>query len=134
MTLACNFPFLYWPSWASQENASLIKCIAHIPYLSVFCIVLQFCNMVIIFLLLCFVLFLIFFRKKKFTGYASNQRYSCQTISQPQQCGIWAASANYTTAHSSARSLTHWASPGIEPTSSWILVRFIIIEPWQELW
>ena len=29
------------------------------------------------------------------------------------------------TAHSNARSLTHWMRPGIEPTSSWILVRFI---------
>ena len=28
-----------------------------------------------------------------------------------------------TTAHSNARSLTHWARPGIEPTSSWMLVR-----------
>ena len=30
-----------------------------------------------------------------------------------------------TTAHGNAGSLTHWARPGIEPTSSWILVRFI---------
>ena len=28
-------------------------------------------------------------------------------------------------AHSKARSLTHWAGPGIEPPSSWILVGFI---------
>ena len=26
----------------------------------------------------------------------------------------------YTTAHGSARSLTHWARPGIEPSSSWM--------------
>ena len=31
----------------------------------------------------------------------------------------------YTTAHSSARSLTHWVRPRIEPTSSWILVRSV---------
>ena len=30
-------------------------------------------------------------------------------------------------------SLTHWVRPGIEPTSSWILVRFIIVEPQWEL-
>jgi len=30
-----------------------------------------------------------------------------------------------TTAHSNARSLTHWARPGIEPESSWILVRSV---------
>ena len=35
---------------------------------------------------------------------------------QPQQCQIWAASGTYT---GSAESLTHWARPGIEPTSSW---------------
>ena len=32
-------------------------------------------------------------------------------------------SATYTTAHGNA--LTHWARPGVEPTSSWMLVRFI---------
>ena len=31
----------------------------------------------------------------------------------------------YTTAHSNAGSLTHWARPGIEPTSSWMLVGFV---------
>ena len=29
--------------------------------------------------------------------------------------------------------LTHWTKPGIEPASSWILVRFITAEPQQEL-
>ena len=31
----------------------------------------------------------------------------------------------YTTAHSDARYLTQWVEPGIEPTLSWILVRFL---------
>ena len=44
-----------------------------------------------------------------------------------------ASSVTYTTAHSNAGSLTHWARPGIEPTSSWILVRFVSVEPQQEL-
>ena len=39
----------------------------------------------------------------------------------------------YTTAHGNAKSLTHWARPGIEPVSSWILVRFFSAEPWWEL-
>ena len=39
----------------------------------------------------------------------------------------------YTTAHSNAGSLTHWVRPGIEPTSSWVLVGFITAEPQQEL-
>ena len=28
---------------------------------------------------------------------------------------------------------THWARPGVEPTSSWILVRFVSVVPWWEL-
>ena len=36
--------------------------------------------------------------------------------------GIRAASATYTTAHGNAVSLTHWARPEIEPTTSWFLV------------
>ena len=31
-----------------------------------------------------------------------------------------------------AGSLTHWVRPGIEPMSSWILVRFLSAEPWWE--
>ena len=42
-------------------------------------------------------------------------------------------SATYTTALSNAGSLTHWARPGIEPASSWMLVRFFSGEPWWEL-
>ena len=38
-----------------------------------------------------------------------------------------------TTAHGNARSLTYWERPGIEPASSWILVRFINTEPQWEL-
>ena len=51
---------------------------------------------------------------------------------QPQQHEIWAMSVTYTTAHSNARSLTHWVRPGIEPASSWILAGFITTEPEQE--
>ena len=35
--------------------------------------------------------------------------------------------------HSNAGSLTHWARPGIEPASSWMLVRFVSTEPQWEL-
>jgi len=35
--------------------------------------------------------------------------------------------------HSNIGSLTHWARPAIEPASSWILVRFISVEPQWEL-
>ena len=50
-----------------------------------------------------------------------------------QQHKIRAASATYTTAHCNTVSLTHWSRLGIEPTSSWILVRFVITEPQLEL-
>ena len=38
-----------------------------------------------------------------------------------------------TPAHGNAGPLTHWARPGIKPSSLWILIRFISIEPQQEL-
>ena len=37
-----------------------------------------------------------------------------------------------TTTQSNARSLTHWARPGIEPTTSWLLVGFVYAAPQQE--
>ena len=40
---------------------------------------------------------------------------------------------NLHTAHGNDRSLTHWVRPGIQPVSSWILVRFVTAKPWQEL-
>ena len=49
------------------------------------------------------------------------------------KCQIRAASATYTTAYGNAGSLTHWAGPGFEPASSWILVGFIFTEPQWEL-
>ena len=39
--------------------------------------------------------------------------------------GIPAVSATYNTAHGNTRSLTRWARPGIEPTTSLFLVRFV---------
>ena len=44
--------------------------------------------------------------------------------SEPQ-LGIQATSVTYITAHGNAGSLTHWARPGMAPTSSWILVRYV---------
>ena len=62
-----------------------------------------------------------------------NQSCSLQPTPQSQQRRIWAASVTYTTAHSNTGSLTHGARPGMEPLSSWILVRFITAEPQWEL-
>ena len=63
----------------------------------------------------------------------SNWSCSCQPTAQPQQCGIQATSVTYTTAHGNAWSLTYWVGPGIEPASSWILVRLVSSEPRQKL-
>ena len=57
----------------------------------------------------------------------------CYPIPQPQQHQIWATSVTYTTAHGNAGSSTHWAGPGIEPATSWFLVRFISAAPQWEL-
>ena len=85
-----------------------------------------------------FLLFFFFFRASPVTygslqATGSYQGYNCRPTPQPQQCGIWATSANHSVAHSSARSLTHWARPGIEPACSWILVVFVSAEPQREL-
>ena len=55
----------------------------------------------------------------------SNQSCSCWPTPRPQQRQIWAVSSTYTTAHGNAQSLIHWARPGMEPWSLWMLVRFV---------
>ena len=50
----------------------------------------------------------------------SNQSYRPRL--QPQQHQIQAMTVTYTTSCGNARSLTHWARPGIELASSWILL------------
>ena len=40
----------------------------------------------------------------------------------------------YAIAHGNVGSLTHWARPGIKPSTSWFLVGFFSAAPWQELW
>ena len=62
-----------------------------------------------------------------------NQSYSCWPTQQPEQHQIWAVFATYTTAQGNTRSLTCWVRPGIEPASSWMLVRFVSTEPRWEL-
>ena len=54
-------------------------------------------------------------------------------MTQPQQRGIQAMSVTYTTIQDNTGSLTHWARPGIEPASLWILVGFVSIALQWEL-
>ena len=73
------------------------------------------------FLLLLFLLFLLF----RATGAAYGS---------PQARGwIGAAAALLHHSHHNAGCLTHCMRPGIEPTCSWILVRFVSTEPQWEL-
>ena len=58
-------------------------------------------------------------------SWGCKQSRSCQPTTQPQQHMVQAASVTYIIAHSNAGPLTHWASPGIKPMSSWILIGFI---------
>ena len=54
--------------------------------------------------------------------------YTIATATQdPSSC------ATYTTAQSNARSLTHWARPGMEPATSWFPVGFVSAAPQWEL-
>ena len=46
-------------------------------------------------------------------------------VPRPQPRQIQASSATYTTAHANVGSLTHWAGPGVESTTSWTLVRLV---------
>ena len=57
----------------------------------------------------------------RFPGLGWNWSCSCRPTSQLR---IQVTPVTYTTAHGHIGSLTHWARPGIEPESSWILVRF----------
>ena len=64
---------------------------------------------------------------------ARGQIRAVATILCHSHSNTGSKSAIYTTAHSNAGSLTHWATPEIEPTSSWILVGFVTNEPQWEL-
>ena len=73
--------------------------------------------------------------------------FFCLFRAAPAACGssqargqIWAIATatamqnlTQTTAHTNARSLIQWVKPGIEPASSWVLVRFVTSKPQQEL-
>ena len=76
-----------------------------------------------------FLFFFLLFRAKP-TAYGCSQargwiRAATASLHHSYS-NLGSMSATYTTAHSNARSPTHWARPGIKPESSWTLVRFNI--------
>ena len=58
-------------------------------------------------------------------GVQSKWSCSYRLTPEPQQLGIRAMSATYTTALGNAGSLTHGARAGTEPETSWFLVGFV---------
>ena len=72
------------------------------------------------FILFYLIYFILSFFRTTPTVYGDSQ--SCShwpwPTPQPQQLGIWVASAIHVAAHGNARSLTHWARPGIKPYES----------------
>ena len=122
-------------------NPLSFKWFANIFY-SVGCLfillMVSFAVLNIVLLLFFFYFFIFYFLgphlwHMRFPGLGLNQSCSCRPTPQPWQYRIQAVSATYTTAHGNARSLPHWVRPGMEPTSSWILVRLVSAAPQWEL-
>ena len=81
----------------------------------------------------CLFLSVCFFRAAPEAYGGSQARGPTGAGATPQPHQIRATSVTYTTTHGNTRSLTHRVKSGIEPASSWMLVRFVSAEPWQEL-
>ena len=70
--------------------------------------------------------FLFFFRATwKFPGQGSNWSCSCRPTPVTATLDLSHVSATYAAGCGNYGSLTHWARPGTEPISSWILVGFL---------
>ena len=87
-------------------------------------------NICVVFYFYLFIYLFLLFRAAPLTyGGSSARGWTGDTAASVhhshKQCQICAVSVTYTTVCSNARSLTHWMRPGIEPPSSWILIRFI---------
>ena len=85
----------------------------------------------LVYIFLCFVFVFVLPFRAALSAYGSSQarapmRVTASTATATRDLS-WVCT--YTRAHCNDRSLTHWARPGIEPTASWILVKFISTEP-----
>ena len=97
------------------------------PQVCSLCLWLCFCFVDRFFVFLFVVVVLLLFRASPMAHGSSQARGWIQAIA----AGIHYSHSNtrsklwltHTTAHSNAGSVTHWARPGIEPTTSWFLVR-----------
>lgn len=132
--------FIPWEGTRTLPPGYTIVSWLLLPYLCILCLPWVASVWINCFVCLFVCLFIYFFvflglhsRHMEVPRLRSNHSYSCWPIPQPKQWGIWAVSVTYTTSHSNAWSLTHWTRPEIEPTSPWILVRFVTAEPPPEL-
>ena len=79
--------------------------------------------------------FLGFFRATS-TAYGSSQarvQSELHLLAYATATAMPAMSVTFSTAHGNAGSLTHSVRPGMEPSSSYVLVGFITTVPWWEL-
>ena len=113
-------------SWArtdlgccSDNTRSPTHCVTRELQLFTFLFIYLFIYFVCLFCLLSF------FRAAP-AAYGGAQARGQHTATTMQ---IWAVSVTYTRAHGKAGSLIHWARPGVEPESSWILTTV----RWREL-
>ena len=91
-----------------------------------------------LFNLIYFIYFILFFRATPTAYGGSLARSRIGAIAtglcySRSNSGFEPCLVTYTTAQGNAGYLTHWARPGIKPTTSWILVGFVSAAPWQEL-
>ena len=75
---------------------------------------------------LAFFFFFFFFWLFRAAPASNSQTSLIEAVATGLQHRIWGLVCNlHTAAHGNTGSLTGWAGPGIEPPSSWILVRFL---------
>ena len=99
--------------WVASHNSNILTILIllyehRMPFL--FCLF----NFFVLLLLFCFYIF-----RAAFAAHGGSQARGL----------IRATAATYTTVHGNTRSLAHWMRPGIEPETSWFLVRFVSTVP-----
>ena len=111
--------FYYHPaSSSSLEKLALVSFISHYP--RIFWVLKFFCCCCC-FLFFGFFLFLGWHMEVPRLGVKSKLQLPDYAESDPR--------VTYTVAHGNIVSLTHWARPGMEPASSWIIVGFGFVTP-----
>ena len=140
MTNVCGPLWIWGPDYKKQNKTPFpsVSCLICLAHGELWLTAVMFCYFyrvvpmdhcfIHIITTLCIIIFFFLYILGPHPWHMEVPRLGVQSVwplPEPQQCQIWAASATYTTAHGHARSLTHWARPGIEPATSWFLVGFV---------